>query len=135
MIGYYQVPHDGTGVNLHEPNGGGQGLRWVSGYRPGCSPDEKRERRNAAARERRTFKRNYPGYKRCLDCHGPTLSDSSAGGDLVGFCDSCRKKREENIARHGREISARRILRLRHGRNFKVTPETIALVLKEISHG
>ena len=39
MLGYYQRSGYGT-------------IRWRSGYAPGCSPDEKRQRRNVLARLR-----------------------------------------------------------------------------------
>lgn len=96
MIGYYQSGGDGTGV------------RWVSGYRPGRSPEEIRERKNQSRRRARADK--AAGIKRCRLC-GTDLPAASVRIE----CDECVVMLEEKAKANVALSVRRRIARLRHG--------------------
>ncbi len=78
MLGYYQTGGDGK-------------LSWRSGYRPGCSPEEIRERKNAQARQRR--KDRAAGKKQCRLCRVELAAYS-----VSAVCPDCRAMMEAKAA-------------------------------------
>jgi hypothetical protein len=99
MLGYYQTRGDGTTC-------------WIGGYRPGCSPDERREAANARRRKHRDQENR--GVRDCNHC-GTEIAKSAGY-----ICDGCRSAADERAKRREEEAERARKLRLRHGRQVVV---------------
>lgn len=91
------------------------GLQWRSGYRPGCSPEE----RNAAAYARRKSRAQWvqdnPGMSPCRHCGAPVPT-----AQIVHLCPPCHHAAEERSNQHAANVEYARKMRLRHGKGVIV---------------
>jgi len=96
MLGYYTTGGDGS-------------LAWRSGYRPGCSPQEKRHAAYLRAKDRKALAK--AGLERCRLC-----GKEVPARRVVPLCDFCLREREQRALEEGKLAAQERRDRLRHGK-------------------